>query len=64
MNLEKNLSLLLIDDEEVIHDSIGDFLREQGYQVISAYSGEEGLALLRERAIDIVITDIRMPGID
>ncbi|HDM76403.1 MAG TPA: sigma-54-dependent Fis family transcriptional regulator [Deltaproteobacteria bacterium] len=64
MNLEKNLSLLLIDDEEVIHDSIGDFLREQGYQVISAYSGEEGLELLRERAIDIVITDIRMPGID
>lgn len=64
MNLEQGIHLLLIDDEEVIHDSIGDFLKEQGYQISSAYTGEEGLEILRTEAIDIVITDIRMPGID
>lgn len=58
------IRLLLIDDEEVIHQSVGRFLEKLGYEVVHASSGEEGLRLLEEQGADLVISDIRMPGLD
>jgi two-component system, NtrC family, response regulator AtoC len=60
----QSLSLLLIDDEEIIHRSIGDFLKRLGYTVRHAHKGDEGLAMYREHGADIIITDIRMPDLD
>ena len=62
--VEAALRLLLIDDEEVIHKSVGGFLKKMEYQVFKALDGEEGLAIFRNEPIDIVISDIRMPRMD
>ena len=58
------LNALLIDDEEVIHQSIGEFLQHMGHTVVHAYDGEEGLRLAVEQELDVVICDIRLPDID
>ncbi len=62
--IEADITLLLIDDEEVIHRSAGDFLEQMGYKVLHADSGQSGLKLFDEQGADIVITDVRMPGMD
>ena len=56
--------LLLIDDEADIRDVTGLALRDAGYQVISAADGPSGLELCEGRRPQLVITDIRMPGMD
>ena len=63
-SITRNLTLLLIDDEEVIHKSVGDFLEKMGYTVRHAYNGDEGLALFFEAGADIIISDVKMPGLD
>lgn len=56
--------ILLIDDEEIIRMTSGEILNELGYEVISAASGDEGMAILKEKSGDIslVILDMSMPG--
>jgi signal transduction histidine kinase len=56
--------LLLIDDEESIRKVLGITLRDVGYEVISASDGERGLELFQQENPQIVLTDIKMPGID
>jgi CheY-like chemotaxis protein len=57
-------TILLIDDETDERDSVAKVLRREGYEVFAAEDAESGLALLDEQRIDLVITDIIMPGID
>ncbi|HIC90895.1 MAG TPA: response regulator [Syntrophaceae bacterium] len=56
--------LLLIDDEEGIRKVWGIALRDAGYEVITAKNGEEGLKFFSLEHPPIVLTDIRMPGMD
>ena len=56
--------ILLIDDEEGIRKVLGITLEDIGYEVLSAENGEEALRLFRKTAPPIVLTDIKMPGID
>ncbi|MFV9646994.1 MAG: response regulator, partial [Desulfobacterales bacterium] len=56
--------ILLIDDEEGIRKVLGITLEDIGYEVLSAENGEEALRLFRKKAPPIVLTDIKMPGID
>ncbi len=56
--------ILLIDDEEVNVSVLSMSLRADGYEVVTAYSGEEGLAVFDRESPDIVLTDIKMPGMD
>jgi DNA-binding response OmpR family regulator len=56
--------VLLIDDDANIRASLGMLLRQDGYAVSEACSGEEGLALFGERPIDIVLVDLLLPGVD
>jgi two-component system, NtrC family, sensor kinase len=53
--------ILLIDDNQDIHLMIGYFLRRAGYDLESAYDGEEGLRVLRTYKPDLVILDYMMP---
>ena len=57
-------TILLVDDEQGIRTVMGLSLRDAGYNVITVASGEEALQLFAERPIPIVITDIRMPGMN
>jgi len=56
--------ILLVDDEEGIRKVLGITLEDIGYEVLSAENGEEALRLFRKTAPPIVLTDIKMPGID
>lgn len=56
--------LLLIDDDEVVLQSLGRLLESQGYQVEKAHNGFEALEKAQNQAFDLVISDIRMPGMD
>jgi len=56
--------ILLIDDEKDILRVLSMSLRSDGYDVCTAGSGEEGLAVFEKEAPHIVLTDIRMPGMD
>ncbi len=56
--------ILLVDDEELIIRLLSMSLQSDGYQTVSALSGEKGLEVFKAEAPDIVITDIKMPGMD
>ena len=56
--------LLLVDDEAPFREVMAERLAEQGYRVEQAGSGEEALARLSDFAFDILITDLRLPGVD
>nr|HID58491.1 response regulator [Desulfobacterales bacterium] len=63
MNTE-NWKVLIIDDEEGIRRVMAITLGDAGYQVFTAADGESGIELCKKESPHIVITDIRMPGID
>jgi two-component system alkaline phosphatase synthesis response regulator PhoP len=56
--------VLVIEDEEDISELIRYNLSKEGYQVTCAASGEEGVALVRSLAPDVIILDLMLPGID
>ncbi|WP_428264252.1 HD domain-containing phosphohydrolase [Haliangium sp.] len=55
--------ILVVDDEQVIRDILSEFLSMEGYVVRSVDSGERALTELRLRPYDMVISDLKMPGI-
>jgi CheY-like chemotaxis protein len=56
--------VLVVDDEPFVAEVIAIALEDEGYDVISATNGEEGLRRLSEQAVDVVITDHMMPVLD
>jgi DNA-binding NtrC family response regulator len=56
--------LLLVEDEAPLRQAIAEQLADRGYRVQQADSGEAALAHLAEFAFDIIVTDLRLPGID
>ncbi len=58
------LHLLLVDDEAPFREVIAERLMEQGFQVEQAGTGEDAVARLNDFAFDILITDLRLPGVD
>ena len=56
--------ILLVDDEEGIRKVLGISLSDSGYQVFTAKSGEEALRIFKEQVPPLVLTDIKMPGMD
>jgi DNA-binding NtrC family response regulator len=61
---ETSVHLLLVEDEDSLRVAVAERLAEQGFQVDQAESGERALEQLAEFAYDIVITDLRLPGVD
>lgn len=56
--------VLVVDDEELIAESVAEILRSDGFDVLVAFSGNEALELTRELCPDIVLSDVLMPDID
>src|ERR1043165_7625071 len=56
--------LLLVDDEAALREAIAERLGDHGFVVEQAGSGEDALARLSEFAFDVIITDLRLPGVD
>lgn len=57
----KKLSILLIDDEESIIASIKSFLSRRGHTIYTAANGQEGIDIVKNSVIDLILTDYRMP---
>lgn len=56
--------ILVIDDEAIVRDSIVAYLEDSGFDVVEAKHGQQGLELFEEHKPDLVLTDLRMPGMD
>jgi DNA-binding NtrC family response regulator len=56
--------ILVVDDEKLIRWSVGERLQRGGYEVLSAESGEEALEVLAAQSPDLMLLDVRLPGID
>ena len=61
--MSKGRRILLVDDESGILDTLRILLRGNGYDVVAALSGREAIEMLPGASPDIVLTDIRMPGL-
>ncbi|MFH0752994.1 MAG: response regulator [Candidatus Omnitrophota bacterium] len=60
---ERVYKILIIDDEKMLHATLKPVLSANGFHIVSAFSGEEGLALVKAENPDLVILDVIMPGI-
>ncbi len=58
------LSILLVDDSDLIHRHTLPILQGEGYQVVEAWDGEQALALCAEQRFDLILTDVEMPKLD
>lgn len=56
--------ILIADDDINVHQSLNAYFRREGYQMLSAYDGEEALAFIRKYRPDMVLLDIMMPRMD
>ena len=61
---DSQVHLLLVEDEVALREATAERLEEHGYRVVQAESGEDALQRLSDFAFDVVITDLRLPGID
>jgi DNA-binding NtrC family response regulator len=54
--------ILIVDDEPIVRESIRDWLRDAGYQVATAETGEEALEMIEREDFGVVVMDVRLPG--
>lgn len=64
MENEQSLRILLVDDEEIVHQTLGPYLQDSGHQVESARDGGKALKLVEAYDYDLALIDVRMPGMD
>jgi DNA-binding NtrC family response regulator len=57
-------SVLVVDDESVIRDTLAEFLQQEGYAVTACGSGEDALGRAGKQRFDVVFCDINLPGLD
>jgi DNA-binding NtrC family response regulator len=62
--MSDSIRVLLIDDEQIFVDSLTKVLRRRDMVVQSASNGAEGLELLSKEQFDVIVLDVRMPGMD
>jgi two-component system, OmpR family, response regulator len=62
MESESVVHVLLVEDDDDNRELMAEVLESAGYHVIAAGSGAEGLQTLAERSVDVVVTDVGMPG--
>lgn len=55
-------TVLVVEDEALVRDTIVWELEDAGYEVIEAVTAEDGLAILQKRPVGVLFTDIRLPG--
>lgn len=60
----RDRSILLVDDEEIILESLGSILRNEGYNVTAVENGEKALELFKKKSFPFVITDLMMGGMN
>jgi DNA-binding NtrC family response regulator len=62
--MAEKISILIVDDEESVRDSLYNWFIEDGYTVECAENAKKALHLLEDKVFDIILADIKMPGMD
>ncbi len=62
-NLDRQKTILVVDDDEAIRDLLKRILNKEGYHVSSARDGSEALEILKTNSVDIVLSDMNMPNL-
>jgi DNA-binding NtrC family response regulator len=60
--LESPVRILVVEDDPLILEFVVEALRDEGYNVIHASTGEEALEWCKRKVADVLVTDIRLPG--
>jgi len=60
----KNKRILLVDDDEFIRDSLSLAFMKNGCFLITAKTAEEGLRILKKQGFDVIVSDLKLPGMD
>jgi len=58
------MKILVVDDEEGARELFNTILTDEGYEVTLAINGEDGISQFKNALFDLVVTDIKMPGMD
>jgi YesN/AraC family two-component response regulator len=61
---KRNGKILVVDDEQIVLDSVTRILEDENYEVRTCRNGEAALEILKEGGFDILVTDLKMPGMD
>src|SRR6201999_3822686 len=64
MTDKKNISILLVEDEKNLHESLKMNLEMEGYEVSSAFDGAEALKQVQQEYFDLIIMDVMLPIMD
>lgn len=62
MKVMAEKKILIIDDEKMICEMVGEAFRNNGYEVVTAFSAEEGLEILNSEDIPVIFLDLNLPG--
>jgi CheY-like chemotaxis protein len=62
--MDEDPRVLVIDDDEALRELVIRVVKQAGYQVDAVGDGQAGLERLAERAYDVILSDVRMPGMD
>jgi len=60
----KGAKILLVDDEVIFADNMAKLLTSRGYRVKAVYSGDSAIKVLDEEEFDVIVLDLKMPGMD
>ena len=56
--------ILVVDDEEGLREGLSRLLEDEGYRVLCASTGEQAFEIVRQTHVDLVLTDMKMPGMN
>ena len=62
--MSETIRILIVDDNPAIAETLADILKVKGFTVRPAASGAQALQILREQPVDILLTDVKMPGMN
>lgn len=62
--MKESVRVLVVDDERIMRDSLSDWLKEDGYNVVAVGSGAEAIEKVKTEEWDVLIADLKMPGMD
>ena len=62
--MPRKISIMIVDDEESVRDSLYNWFIEDGYEVECAENAKQALSILESKNMDIILADIKMPGMD
>jgi CheY-like chemotaxis protein len=61
---ERSLKILVVDDEQLLCETVTWMLAEEGHRIVALHAAEDALARLQVEQFDVVLTDLRLPGMD